>query len=67
MTTEEIVNSARDVSSDDDPKEEGSVSLNTEESISHWDVLVHKSPHLYWCFVKWKVLRRKPSVCHASE
>ncbi|KAH8039617.1 hypothetical protein HPB51_007817 [Rhipicephalus microplus] len=47
MTTEEIVNSVRDVSSDDDddddPKEEDSVSPNTEEdeTISHSDVLVH--------------------------
>ncbi|KAH8028927.1 hypothetical protein HPB51_020505 [Rhipicephalus microplus] len=44
MTTEEIVNSVRDVSSDDDddPKEEDSVSPNTEEdeTISHSDVLV---------------------------
>ncbi|KAL3242573.1 hypothetical protein MRX96_021018 [Rhipicephalus microplus] len=45
MTTEEIVNSVRDVSSDDDddPKEEDSVSPNTEEdeTTSHSDVLVH--------------------------
>lgn len=44
MTTEEIVNSIRDVSSYNyDPKEEDSVSLNTEEddTISHSDVLVH--------------------------
>ncbi|KAH8029654.1 hypothetical protein HPB51_002111 [Rhipicephalus microplus] len=45
MTTEEIVNSVRDVSSDDDddPKEEDSVSPNTEEdeTISHSDALVH--------------------------
>ncbi|KAL3225098.1 hypothetical protein MRX96_004681 [Rhipicephalus microplus] len=44
MTTEEIVNSIRDVSSDDDddPKEEDSVSPNTEEdeTISHSDMQV---------------------------
>lgn len=44
MTTEEIVNSFRDVSSDDgDPKEKDFVSPNTEEdeSVLHSDVLVH--------------------------
>ncbi|KAH6946715.1 hypothetical protein HPB50_014755 [Hyalomma asiaticum] len=71
MTTEEIVNTVRDVSSDDDdPKEEDSVSLNTEEdeTISHSDVLVHMNkvaPILVGavmcpmrCYVKWKLLRR---------
>lgn len=44
LTTEEIVNSVRDVSSDDDdPKDEESMTPNTEadESVTHSDVLVH--------------------------
>ncbi|KAH7967958.1 hypothetical protein HPB52_004399 [Rhipicephalus sanguineus] len=44
LTTEEIVNSVHDVSSDDDdPKDEESTTPNTEadESVTHSDVLVH--------------------------
>ncbi|KAH7950922.1 hypothetical protein HPB52_003130 [Rhipicephalus sanguineus] len=44
LTTEEIVNSVRDVSSDDDDlKDEESMTPNTEadESVTHSDVLVH--------------------------
>ncbi|KAH6948026.1 hypothetical protein HPB50_022464 [Hyalomma asiaticum] len=71
MTTEENVNSVRDISSDndDDLKKEDSVSPNTEEdeSVSHSDVLVHMNKvrtYVDWCsdvpdevLRKWKVSR----------